>query len=74
MTLAEAEEYARSQGSKILSTNLNDEIRKGRLQKDVDVRWAMQHGGRGGIWQIRRETVDRRIEERKKGRGRPRKT
>ena len=72
LTMAEAEEYARSKGSKILRTNLNDEVRKGRLQEGVDVRWVEQHGGRGGIWQIRKEAIDRRIEERKRGRGRPR--
>lgn len=72
LTMAEAEEYARSKGSKILRTNLNDEVRKGRLQEGVDVRWVEQHGGHGGIWQIRKEAIDRRIEERKRGRGRPR--
>ena len=73
LTMPEAEKYARSRGSNILRTNLNEEIRTGRLQKDVDVRWVEQHGGRGGIWQIRKEAIDRRIEERKRGRGRPRK-
>ena len=72
LTMPEAEEYARSRGSNILRTNLNEEIRTGRLRKDVDVRWVKQHGGHGGIWQIRKEAIDRRIEERKRGRGRPR--
>lgn len=73
LTAAEAEVYAQSRGSRILRTNLIDDIRLGRLQKDVDTRWILQQGGRGGIWQIRKEAIDRRIEERKRGRGRPRK-
>ena len=69
----EAEEYARVKGSRILQSNLLDDIAKGRLVKDVDVRWVPQLGGRGGSWQIREEALERRIVERSKGRGRPRK-
>lgn len=70
---AEAEEYARAKGSRILRPNLLDDIVKGRLEKDVDVRWVPQLGGRGGSWQIRETALERRIAERSKGRGRPRK-
>lgn len=70
---AEAEEYARAKGSRILRSNLLDDIAKGRLVKDADVRWVSQLGGRGGSWQIREEALERRIAERSKGRGRPRK-
>ena len=70
---AGAEEYARAKGSRILRSNLLDDIRQGRLVKDVDARWVPQLGGRGGSWQIREEALDRRIAERSKGRGRPRK-
>ena len=70
---AEAEEYARAKGSRILRSNLLDDIAKGRLVKDADVRWVSQLGGRGGSWQLREEALERRIAERSKGRGRPRK-
>jgi SWI/SNF-related matrix-associated actin-dependent regulator 1 of chromatin subfamily A len=72
LTLSEAEEYARSQGSKITRANLTDDIYAGRLQKDIDVVWVKQpEMPKGGRWRIKKEALDRRIEERKRGRGRP---
>jgi superfamily II DNA/RNA helicase len=72
MTLKQAEEFARSQKSKILKTNLMDDMKKGRISKS-ETAWIPQKGARGGYWLIKKETVLRRITERRRGKGRPKK-
>ena len=72
-TIDEAVAYARENGSKIIRSNLLDDIKKDRFQKETDLCWISQVGGRGGYWKISKEALLRRMEERLRGRGRPKK-
>lgn len=71
LTLSEAEEYAKQKGSKIRKQHLWWDIRKNKLKKDIDVVYVEQAGGPGKVWWINIEALERRINERKRGRGRP---
>jgi SWI/SNF-related matrix-associated actin-dependent regulator 1 of chromatin subfamily A len=73
LTLNDAVEFAQTQGSKIIKTNLLDDIRLGRIAS-WGRKWVDQVGGRKGYWLITRQSLVRRIEERRRGPGRPKKS
>lgn len=70
LTLPDAEAYAKAKGSKIIKQHLWRDIKDCKFKKGIDVHWVEQSGGRGGVWYISQDALDRRMAERAKGRGR----